>query len=136
MSMKTSQQIYNNRQPGQRQGRSSSNSYRRYGSYNSDRQANSKLKLRHDLPTRRRRAKYGSDDENYGFKQSRKSKRAQSYGNRAVLSSNKKLQGLNSHLKKKKKKVGRRHLGSINSDVVHDMQGSLASNTPERKAPL
>ena len=46
MSMKTSQQIYNNRQPGQRQGRSSSNSYRRYGSYNSDRQANSKLKLR------------------------------------------------------------------------------------------
>ena len=50
MSMKTSQQIYNNRQPGQRQGRSSSNSYRRYGRYNSDRQANSKLKLRHDLP--------------------------------------------------------------------------------------
>ena len=74
MSMKTSQQIYNNRQPGQRQGRSSSNSYRRYGSYNSDRQANSKLKLRHDLPTRRRRAKYGSDDENYGFKQSQRAR--------------------------------------------------------------
>ena len=129
MSMKTSKQIYNNRQPGQRQTRSSSNSHRRYGRYNSDSQVNSKLKLRHDLPTRRRRAKYGGDDENYGFKHSRKSKRSQSDGKRTALSSNKKLQGLHNYPRKKKKKVGKRYLGTTSSGVVHDVQQSPARNT-------
>ena len=59
MSMKTSQQIYKNRQPGQ------SNSNRRYGRYNTNTNASNKLKLNHDLPRQRRRSKSIGKDENY-----------------------------------------------------------------------
>jgi len=102
MSMKTSQQIYKNRQPGQ------SNSNRRYGRYNTNANASNKLKLNHDLPRRRRRSKSIGKDENYGSSRHRSNSRESSsgdegvrFGKRSNLSNNKKQVLRNKQVKKK-----------------------------------
>ena len=157
-SLKTSQQIYKNRQPGQQQS-SSSNSHRRYGRYNTNNNNNNnnnssskisnKIKLKNDLPRRRRRSKSGGGkDENHGSSRRRyrsnssgsisgdeggRSKRRAglSYNRRQVLNNS---QGGRGGGGSGKKRISKKPLNSSSSNNKKNNYG--AENTKNNKSGL